>query len=600
LTPEGLKSAVEFIRAVKREYPKTRMITTASPEFLDGLVSLNFIPFALAAWDADQRWEFLNKWGDMWSQYVAVETWAQTSDAVDPLLLNGWLHPDNPSLTPLELTLKVWAAYGGDIRGPRPMDAIETHIRRLTPANAPREALEMLALQVNLATEPIFEPREAREWIKSFEPPDMSEDDPETDPSRKDRKSKKPDKVQAPSLGLISKMAESGLLTHHRNNRMRFVHPIFGGYLAGKALTNYKAETLLDQPPWIGKYLSLQYLAAQGDATPVANRLLSQLDRPLSRNLMAAARWLRDAPRQASWRGQVMARLAELLKQTGQPLGLRGQALSAFILSGDPSAAILFRQLLGESDPEMLQLAALGAGALQDVKAVDHLAGLLQSGSPSLRRSACLALVAIGTTSALDTVASALLHGDENLRRYAAEALANHPKEGHTMLREAAVMKEDLMVRRAAAYGLNRVHAPWADELLNKLQVDEDQWVVRNTASELILDRQKADPHIPKRLPPPSESAWLIAFAGKHGMGVSPDKPPVDVLLMALKSEDAEERLASLSYLRMMPQEGVFAGMYHAMYGGDADLREAVFQAFSEMAARGVDVPDPAQYGVGV
>jgi hypothetical protein len=28
-------------------------------------------------------------------------------------------------------------------------------------------------------------------------------------------------------------------------------------------------------------------------------------------------------------------------------------------------------------------------------------------------------------------------------------------------------------------------------------------------------------------------------------------------------------------------------------------LREAVFQIFSEMAARGVEVPDPTQFGVG-
>ena len=49
LTPDGLKNAVDFIRVIKRTYPKTRMITTASSEYLDGLVSLNFIPFALSA-----------------------------------------------------------------------------------------------------------------------------------------------------------------------------------------------------------------------------------------------------------------------------------------------------------------------------------------------------------------------------------------------------------------------------------------------------------------------------------------------------------------------------------------------------------------------
>jgi hypothetical protein len=35
------------------------------------------------------------------------------------------------------------------------------------------------------------------------------------------------------------------------------------------------------------------------------------------------------------------------------------------------------------------------------------------------------------------------------------------------------------------------------------------------------------------------------------------------------------------------------------MYGGDAVLREGVYQALVEMAARGVEVPDPVQFGVG-
>jgi len=595
LTPDGLKNAVEFIKAVKRAYPKTRMVTTASSEFLDGLVTLNFIPFALAAWNAKQRRKFLEKWGDLWTNFVAVESWVQTSEQVDPLLLNGWLDGENCSLTPLELTLKAWGAYAGDICGPSPLDAIETHLHRLSPGNAPQEALEMLALQVSLSTEPIFDPRKAREWIRSFEPPEIA-NAPEV---ANETSGKKSEKVQASSLGLITKMVESGLLTQHRNNRMRFIHPVFGGYLAGKALINYKSEALLDQPPWIGKFLALHFLAAFGDATPLVDKLLSVLDRPLSRNLLMPARWLRDAPRQMAWRGQVMAKLVELLRQTGQPLGLRGQALCAFILSGDPSATVLLRQLLEEHDTDLLQLAALGSGALQDIKAIELLSDLLSTQSPNVRRAVCLALVNIGTTAAMDIVASALLHGDENLRRAAAEALANHPGEGHAMLKEGAGMKEDLLVRRSVVFGLGRIPEPWAEELINHLQTDDDQWAVRNAAMEVNENRQRRNPHIPQRLPPPTESPWIIAFAGKQGLGVSPDKPPTDLLLLALKSGTEEERLASLAYLRIMPVEGVFGVLYQAMYGGEPTLREAVFQTFSEMAARGVDVPDPVQFGVG-
>ena len=598
LTPDGLKNAVDFIRAIKRTYPQTRMVTTASSEYLDGLVSLNFIPFALTAWSSEQRAKFLERWGDLWTRHVATESWAQISEPVDPLLINGWLTADTGTLTPLELTLKAWGAFAGDSRGPRPIDALEAHIRRVTPANTPREALESLALQTNLATTPVFDPREARQWVKSFEPnePELAEgQDPEEKQTGRHGKS---DEQSTPSLGLISKMAESGLLTSHRKNRMRFAHPILGGYLAGKPLVNY-TDAILQQPPWIGKYLAMQFLAAQGDASPLSSVLLVQTDRPLSRNLLVPARWLRDAPTQAPWCGEVMTRLAELLQQTGQPLGLRGQALAAIVQSGNPGSIALFRQLLTEHELELLQLAALGAGALHDVKSIELLAALLSNPNSNVQRAACLALCSIGTPAAMDAVASALLHGDESLRRSAAEAMANLPGEGHNMLKEGAGLKEDLDVRRAVAFGLGRIHEPWAVELLVKLQTDDDQWVVRNSAQAVLEEQRKPNPHIPKRLPPPSESPWLIAFAGKKGEGISPDKPPTDLLLMALKSDDAEERLAALSYLRMMPSEGVFGALYHAMYGGEPELREAVFQIFSEMAARGVEVPDPIQFGVG-
>jgi hypothetical protein len=188
LTPDGLKDAVDFIKVIKRTYPKTRMVTTASTEFLDGLVTLNFVPFAIAAWSPAQRLKFLEKWADLWMRFVANETWAHSGTDVDPLLLNSWILVDGGNLTPLELTLKAWGAYAGDTRGPRPLDALETHLRRLTPSNAPREALEMLALQINLATEPIFDPRKAREWIKSFEAPEVS---PEALESAKGKGAKK-------------------------------------------------------------------------------------------------------------------------------------------------------------------------------------------------------------------------------------------------------------------------------------------------------------------------------------------------------------------------------------------------------------------------
>ena len=210
-----------------------------------------------------------------------------------------------------------------------------------------------------------------------------------------------------------------------------------------------------------------------------------------------------------------------------------------------------------------------------------------------------MALVRIGTTAAIDAVASALLHGDEILRRAAAESLSLNTEEGYQILREGAEMQEDLEVRRAVCYGLGRIHQSWSEELLTKLQIEDDQWVVRNAASEMLEERKKKSKYIPNRLPPPSESPWLLAYAGKQGMGISPDVQPTDLLLTALKTGSPEEQLASLAYIRIMPTEGIFSELFNAMYGDNKELREAVYQTIAEMSARGINIPDPVQFGVG-
>ena len=448
LTPNGLKSAVEFIKAVKKGFPKTRVVTTASSEYFDGLISLNFIPLAVAAWSEEQRIKFLEKWGDLWTNYVAVEAWAQNTEHVDPILINGWLNSKNTNLTPMELTLMAWGAYAGDICGPKPCDAIETHLRRLSHDVAPREALEMLALQSTLCAEPLFEPRRAREWIKTFELPEATI----SDTSDIEEKVRNVEKIQPPPLGMLTKLADGGLLTHHRGKRMRFIHPVFSGYLAGKSLAKYKSESLFDQPPCINKNLALHFMAAFGDASPYVDKFLTALDRPLSRNLLTPARWLRDVPGQSVWRGKLMGKLVELIRQTGQPLGLRGQALCALIYSDDTSVAAALRKMMEEQDDDLLILASLGLGLVKDTKAVEQLTNLLDNQSLRVRRAACLALVSIGSTAAMDSVGSALLHGDDNLRRAAAEALSNHPSEGHAMLKEGAAMKDDLMVRSCCSF----------------------------------------------------------------------------------------------------------------------------------------------------
>lgn len=614
ITPQEQQVVSDYLKSILQSYPKTRIVTTGAPEYLDGLIPLGFAPLALCAWSERQNQKFIEHWGQLWSNTVALDVVSESApEQVDPLLLNSWLSAGNLNLSPLELTLKVWGAYAGDSLGPHVLETIATHIRRIAPANTPIAALETLAMQVTLSAEPIFDPRKARAWVRSFEvAEDVQEDesaesqeeaaepsDTDAKEETKPKKGKKVEKVSTPSSGLLGKMTASGLLVAYRNNKMRFAHSIFAGYLAGHAFTTYNAEeTILNQPDWTGKYLAMRYFAAHGDASKLVQSLLEFSRLPMHRPLFTAARFLRDAPRNAPWRGRMFGTLAAILQTEGIPLSLRGQAMAAFVYSNDPSAATLFRQFATSMSFELVHLSVLGLGATRDGKSVKALSNTLQAPSLSVRRAACMALVAVGSNEALETVAQTLLHGDEDIRRAAGEALANDPHEGHAMLKDGVTIN-DLLLRRAVVYGLGRIHEDWAVELLKRLQIEDDQWVVRNAATEVLDAKANAQALAPSKLKAPHESPWLIEFAAKNGMGISPGVPATDILLLALKDEDPDTRLASLPYLKFTPSKEVIAEMYEALYKDDPELREHTYHILWEVGASGVKLPDPSEFGLG-
>jgi HEAT repeat protein len=542
---------------------------------------------------------------------VALEALTQTGpEQVEPILLNNWLGYENAHLTPFELTLKVWGAYAGDSLGPRVLDAIATHIRRVAPSGTPVAALELLAMQVVLTSQPIFDTSKARSWVKKYDVVDDSSiEGIETEKTITQEKIaltdsqkirlKKAKTSDVPSSGLLGKLVESGLLVSHSNNKMRFLHPVLNGYLAGQAIGDNEADvTLAAQADWTGKFVAMHYLAARGDASAIADYMLKESTLPLHAFTFTVARWLRDAPKQAAWRAKVFASLLNILNAEGQPLSLRAQAMAAFVVSGDPGAATLFRQLLSSRSFDVIPLAALGSGAIRDPKAIEMLEEIMQAPVGAVRRAACLALVAIGVEKSLEAVARALLQGDEELRRAAAEAMANDPNEGYAMLKEGATLA-DIMLRRAVVHGLAHVEQPWAIETLQHMQVEDDQWAVRNLANQYLEQMAHTDPRVPHKLMAPSEAPWLIAFAGKEGKGIPRGSAATDILLNAFKSGNTEERLAALPYLKRVANEGIIGALYHAMYGDDPEVREASFYALEEIGANGVKLPHPNQFGLG-
>ena len=82
-------------------------------------------------------------------------------------------------------------------------------------------------------------------------------------------------------------------------------------------------------------------------------------------------------------------------------------------------------------------------------------------------------------------------------------------------------------------------------------------------------------------------------------MGIPRGGPATDVLLNAFKIGETEERLAALPYLKRVANEGIIGALYNGMYGEDPEVREASFYALEEIAANGITIPHPNQFGLG-
>jgi HEAT repeat protein len=591
---EEYQDIVNFLKVFIQQYPTVQIITTSSTDYYDGLHRLAFTPLPISAWNKQEREKFIHKWSNMWLNFIGTQY--DGPEKVDPVLLNAWLHSDSATFTPLELTLKVWAAYAGDALGPKPVDGLESYIRRMSlSVDGARASLETISLQCLVNQKIIFSRDEAKDWSRLVSSKTLSSpeiEDPKIEASAESRPYES-DTGRVNLSEMLKEMNTNGLLVSIGDSRFRFSHQTIMNYLAGcSRMGGAFEEQLLDSPSWATPVQFIGYSTICGNTTTLIKKYIERSRNPLRKEILDAGLWLRDVSEDVAWKTEVMRQLADILKNDKHALALRAQAATALATSRNPGVSVLFRQLLNADSPELRQIAALCCGQIADVKAVNELNSLMSDPTPNVRRAAFLALVAIGNEASLNLVADALLRGEENNRRLAAEALANDPEEGYSMLKEGSTL-DDLLVRRAVVFGLLRIHESWANELLNKMQLEEEQWVVRTAATEALTFLDQPDPHIPQRPQRLTETPWLIAFAGERKIGVAPGKPAIDLLIQALREGNEEERLAALDALKRRGVPSAIPTIYDTLYGNKGELREMAYDTLWHISATGLELPPP-------
>jgi HEAT repeat protein len=546
----------QFLTAHKQH----RLVVATGLAGYGPLLRAGLAPVLIAPMSSADYRDLIRKWGNAWATLVRARR-RRRQGATDTQQIMSWLGSGNDGRTVFEVTLKVWAAFAGDARGKRPVDWLEAYILRYRVQPGGVQTLGRLAA--------LLLDHEAASGLPWSDAVAMLDAMPAGPAGKID------------SEDLLSDLVARRLLARHKD-RVNFQHKLAGAYCAASAAANEPEVVTPGQADgWVS---ALYFYASLGELTSIVADHLSLAPDLQHSDLMASARWLRDAPSTARWRAEVFRRLSKLLIDPEQPLDLRLNALGAFVAAKDASVAALFRMGLADKDPDLRWMSTLGLGSLCEPAAALALAALFKDARREVRWAAALALSAMNNEAAAQALGEGLLGGDDDLRRACAEALARLPEDGHSMLREA-IEHTDLSVRRAAVYGLAATRADWALPILQQTLKTEQQWFVRSAAEDVLANWLEAVDRGPKPLTPPEATGWLVAWAAQQGLGVPAGPGAIEVLNRALQEGDEPIRRAAADSLGQRGETEAAPRLYPLLHETSPQLRDAAFSALARIAA---------------
>jgi len=548
-----IATIAEWLSTFHNEFPQHQIIAAGPTRGYDGILKAGLQAMPIAPWNQREIERYLDGWARAWQTHIQPAMSSDQVAEIDPSLLNAWLRVSRPAYSPLEVTLRVWAAYVGDLAQPTLNKCMLAYQRRMLSPDE-QNAAQSLALQwINGSKATI-----ARDRIDRGIP--------------------------------LSDLLASGILSSRADNQIAFSNPSVGAHFAASALRRNEGTPIDLADDWQPRVMTLRYFAVQSDMVEYVSALVNRMDDPLSRALLAAGFWLRDAPAKARWRNHILSAIAVKMQDEHSPYGIRLRALQAVVHAEEKPAKALFEKMLNSQSAASRTLGALGIGGLKSSESIGALEQRLRSEEEeAVRFSICLSLAAIGTSESLIILGRLLLEGAAADQLIGAQALSSHLGEGVAMLAEAAAMK-DVAIRRAAVYGLGRVQRDDITEQLKKIQIEDDQAIVRNAATEVLEQRINPAKMIRNRPERAADVEWLINFASQNSMGISAGKGVHEVLRRALLTGGQDQQIASLKTIASFGISDLLMDVFEALNSEEQEIKNVAFESLWMLEAGGVEI----------
>jgi hypothetical protein len=370
---------------------------------------------------------------------------------------------------------------------------------------------------------------------------------------------------------------KAGLVIQNPNGTVRFAHPILFGYILGISTDvdfwNDKASDI----NWCITATALRFLCSKGTIPDWIQVVVSTDHSPHFRDTLIISRWIPEIPVSHTFRTGLLKRLVSLVVSNQIPFSLRLRFMSSILVANDQSTYRLVKQLASMPDTFVKKIAAFGFAFLYDDHLLDDLSSLVDDSDPEVQKIACLAFAAIPGDQAQKVCIDMISSMDETIRRIIAEALSAGNSERQELLRDLS-QNEDLLVRRAVVYALTHLRESWSKEILEKLAIQDSQWVVRNSAVE-ALDVWK-NKTTPQKLTKPaiSEASWLISFAGRRGEVLAKNQFPFDMLFKAVQEGTISEKILAIEYLQDEPTPETLNLFKSCLVDPQSKVQEAALQ----------------------
>jgi len=573
LAKDEFDKVVERIKEFQALLPNARIAVCSGTFYYGALEEVGFSIFTLAPWNREQRSRFIHQWSTAFNdanKSELQERGAPLKSRLDKTIL--WLLQEEISLSPMEQTIKVWLSLANSLRFSQREKLYASYLEFLSDGTVNPEGFIAVAESLHNAQSTFITREKIAEALNS----------------RSDYIIRNENK-RGSTNEVIETLITNNLFTEQSDNSLKFMHIDVSGYLNSQIGSSVPLPSLTDV---LDSTFAFSFLVNRASTDGDLAEFTSWLDKgdiPLYRNFLAGMHWLKFTYTGDQLRNEIFKRSARMLQDSLLPFGQRARFLAFLAQSQDPSILSLLSLLKGNRDPFVRQLVALGYGMFTDEKAVTGLAELSDDESTSVQNAAVLSLARLWTAPAQDALVNVIFNADEAIRSSACELLAAHNPDGHQMLKEI-IATDNYLARKAAVSGLRCIKEPWVREVLEKVSVEDTQWVVRDAAIAALDHIDDSHEFVPLNWLPVHENPWTMEKSEEYHMELSTRSFPSALLQAVFDRGNSYDKKTALHYLLSQPTPQLIQQLNQITRQVDSPLREHAINALYSLSKRGLEV----------